>query len=263
MGLTTKYLFFFFLLIIANRICFAQETQDKKYNQFWNEYAFTHNLSEAWALELDVGVTSSSVPLNNNPFYGITQFYFRGWAHYYPDDRWKLSVYYAYFYNKNVPELSQRKAPEYRSAIQGTYYILRGRNKLSSRFRIEDRHLQNEEGFFEAVQRFRIQAKYIYPFSGPVIQKNVVYGYASDELFFKTKSKISGPDNFDRNRFIIGLGYVLTDAIQFELAYANETLPRDGTTEIINAVQINVYFTDFLTVFKSHKREKTAIEDSN
>jgi hypothetical protein len=264
MSLNTQYLSFLLLLILANSTSFAQEKPDVKYNQFWNEYAFNHNLSQAWALELDIGLTSSSIPSDNNPFYGITQFYVRGWAHYYPDDRWKLSVYYAYFYNRNVPELSQRKAPEYRSAIQGTYYILRGRNKLSTRFRIEDRHLQNEDGFFEAVNRFRIQAKYVYPFTGPAITKDVLYGFTSDELFFKTKSEISGPDNFDRNRFTIGLGYVLTDAIQLEISYANETLPRDNRTEIINAVQLNVVFTDFLSsIKKAPEREKKAIEDSN
>lgn len=260
MGLATKYMSCLILLFaITNSIA-----QDTKYNQFWSEYAFTRDLSETWALEADIGLTSSSVPLNNNPFYGIIQFYFRGWAHYFPNEKWKLSVFYAYYYNKNVPELSQRKAPEFRSAIQATYYILRGRSKLSTRLRIEDRHLQNEALFFEAVQRFRIQAKYVYPFKGQTIKKDVLYGFASDELFFKTKSDISGPDNFDRNRFTIGLGYALTESIQMELSYANEVLPRDLRKEIFNAVQVNVIFTDFLaSMKKAPEREKRAIDDTH
>lgn len=239
--------------------------QTQEYNQFWNEYAFTRDLNESWSLEANTGFTTSSVPDVSNPFFTFTQFYFRAWGHYYPHNRWKLSAFYAYYYNNNVPELSQRKAPEFRSSIQATYYAIKARGRLNFRLRYEDRHLQNDDSYFEAVTRLRIQSKFTYPLFGPKIEKEVLYSFASDEVFFKTKSDISGPDFFDRNRFTIGLGYAFTNDIQFEVSYANEVLPRHERKEIYHALQVNVIFTNFLSNFKkkAYIRDKTAIDDSN
>jgi len=238
--------------------------QDQDYNQFWNEFSFTRDLNQKWSLEANLGLTTSSIPDKDDPFNSFTQFYFRAWAHYYPGTKWKLSAFYAYFYNYNVPELNQRKAPEFRSALQATYYAIKARGRVNFRFRYEDRHLQNDSLYFEAVSRFRLQAKFVYPITGHKIEKEVLYGFASEEVFFKTKSDISGPDFFDRNRFTIGLGYAFTNDIQFEASYANEILPRDGRRDLYHALQVNVIFTNFLSsVKKAFVRDKTAIDDSN
>lgn len=238
--------------------------QTDKLNQFWNEYAFTKDLSEKWVVELDAGLTSSSVPENDNIFYGIIQVYLRGWAHYYPAERWKLSFFYAYYLNENVPELDQDQAPEYRFAFQATYSLLKHRRiNVNLRARVEDRNIKNQNLIFEAVERFRFQVKAVCPINAPKIEKNVIYAFTSDELYFKTRSEVSGGEVFDRNRFTAGFGYMPTKDIQIEISYANEVLPRPTTDKVYNALQLNITFNNFFTnVFKPYKRQKTAVDDA-
>lgn len=236
--------------------------QTDNLNQFWNEYTFTHDLSDKWVAELNMGLTSSSVPEDDNIFYGIIQVYGRAWVHYYPADRWKVSFSYAHYLNKNVPELDQIKAPEYRFTFQATYNLLKHhRINVNLRARIEDRNIKNEELMYEAVERFRFQVKAVCPINGTKIEEDILYAFASDELYFKTKSEISGDENFDRNRATIGLGYSFTKDFQLEVSYANEYLPRSGTDKVYNALQINVVFNNFLAnALKPFKRKKASVD---
>ncbi|MEN2490331.1 DUF2490 domain-containing protein [Flavobacterium sp. B11] len=237
--------------------------QKEVLNQFWNEYAFTHNISENWVAEVDAGLTSSGVPDENNIFYGLTQFSARAWIHYYPGDRWKLSFFYAYYYNKNVPELNQNQAPEYRFALQATYNLARhGRININLRARFEDRNIENEAGIFEAVERFRFQGRAVYPINRPKIKEKTVYGFLSDEVYFKTKSEISGSEFFDRNRATIGLGYKASKKFQIEISYANEYLPRMATDKVYNALQLNLTFENiFSDISKTVVRKEKAVDD--
>lgn len=155
-----KYKMCFLLLAIS--LSFYSQT-DKR-NQFWNEYDFTKDLSQKWVLQLDAGFVSSSTPEDSDIFHNITQIYVRGWAHYYPSQRWKVSVFYAYYSNQNVPELNQKKAPEFRTAVQATYNLLRSPEfKVNLRARIEDRHIENDDDYLEAVERFRFQIRGVCP----------------------------------------------------------------------------------------------------
>jgi hypothetical protein len=256
-----QYIFCAVLIVTGNISAYAQTD---KLNQFWNEYTFTRDLSQTWVAELNAGLTSSSVPEDDNIFYGIIQIYGRVWIHHYPAERWKLSFFYAYYLNKNVPELEQIKAPEYRFAFQATYNLLKHhRVNVNLRGRIEDRNIKNQDLIFEAVERFRFQAKAVCPINAPKIAENVLYAFASDELFFKTKSQISGNEVFDRNRFILGLGYSATKDVQIEVSFANEILPRSGTDKVYNALQLNFIFNNFLSnTIKPFKRQKTAVDDA-
>lgn len=256
-----KYSICFLLLLNTAYV----SSQTDNLNQFWNEYAFTKDLSQNWVVELNTGFTSSSTPEDSNVFHGITQFYLRGWAHYYPGDRWKLSVFYSYYLNKNVPELNQTKAPEWRSAFQLTYSLLKeNRIKVNLRLRLEDRHLHNEDSYFESVERLRFQVKSVYPITDINIHKGVVYSFAADELFFKTNSEVSGPENFDRNRLTLGLGYSFANDLQIEVSYNNEIMPRKEEDKFVNAVQVKLIFNNFLPdLIKTIKRNKKAVDEGN
>jgi hypothetical protein len=252
-----------YFLLLAGTISLNAQTD--KLNQFWNEYAFTKDLSQNWVVELNTGFTSSSTPEDSNVFHNITQFYARAWAHYYPGDRWKLSIFYSYYLNKNVPELNQTEAPEWRSAIQLTYSLLKDqRIKVNLRFRLEDRHLHNEDSYFEAVERFRFQVKAVYPINDVKIHKGVLYTFAADEVFFKTNSEVSGPENFDRNRFTLGLGYSFANDLQVEVSYNNEIMPRKEEDKLVNAVQLKLIFNNFLpNLIKKFERTKKPVDEGN
>ncbi|MBS7233998.1 DUF2490 domain-containing protein [Flavobacterium psychroterrae] len=258
-GRIFNYKIYYILLIIGNSQIHAQTD---KLNQFWNEYDFTKDLSQKWVLQLDAGYVTSSTPENSDIFHNITQFYIRGWAHYYPSERWKVSVFYAYYSNQNVPELNQRKAPEFRTAFQATYNLVKSPQiKVNLRGRIEDRHIENDDHYLEAVERFRLQIKAVCPITTLGMKSKAIYLFASDELFFKTKSLVSGPDLFDRNRASLGIGFAMMENIQIEAAYANEIMPREPTNKMVNAIQLKAIFNNFLpTIIKSFERKKNAVD---
>lgn len=242
------------------------KSQTTSYNQFANEFADVESLGKKWTLEFNLGQTYTSIPPNNHsPFAKASQFYLRGWAHYYPSARWKLSYFMALFGNVSIPDIEQAKNFEIRYALQGTYYINKIGYSLLTRFRLEDRRIQNDAKTFEAYYRLRAQLKYTQPINGKVIRKGIYYSVLSDELFVKTQAALTGKDFFDRNRLTIGGGYALTDDTQIELLYSNEWLPRPAGNLVYNSYQINFAFTDLFRKYKdkNKSRELHSVDNGN
>ena len=226
------------------------------YHQFWNEITFTRALNHKFSAELNLGQNWTSTPDNGHLLARNSQLYGRIWAHFYLNARWKFSIFYAYFNNKYVPEIDQREYPEGRLALQGTWFIKRSRLTMTSRFRLEDRHIKNVEGYYEGVYRFRTQFKSLFAINSRQIRKDVFYGIGSAELFFKSASNVTGAQFFDRTRVIIGGGYAITDNVQFEVTYVNEILPRTDMNEIYHALQIVISFNNLLpNVVKKVKKK--------
>ena len=220
--------------------------QTTKYNQFWGEVQFNRALSEKWSTELNIGTSYSSTESSPNIFDQNTQRSLRGWAHYYLSPRWKLSSFVAFYNNKDVPEIGQFQSPEWRFALQGIYYFHKTGYTLSTRLRTELRHMKNQDDTFENVLRYRQQIKYIKPINSKVLREGVVYAIASDEIFLKSGTKVTGQSFFDRNRLNIGAGYLFTEDTQIELTYANEYLPRNDNNQIVNAVSLTLTFNNLL-----------------
>jgi len=170
----------------------------------------------------------------------------------------------AYYDNKDVPEIGQFKSPEWRFALQGIYYFHKTGYTLSTRMRIELRHMKNGDDDYENVFRYRQQIKYIQPINSKVLREGVIYAVASDELFFKSGTKVTGLSFFDRNRLLLGAGYLFTDDIQIELAYANDYLPRDNENQIVNAASLTLTFNNLFKKLNKkllHKNESNSNED--
>jgi hypothetical protein len=219
--------------------------QAEKYNQMSNEIDFNRSLNQKWALELDVGQAWTSKPPNGNIFHSLSQLYSLVGVHYEPTKKWKLSFLYAYYYDKNLPEINQTEAPEWRSTAEAIYYIHRERSIITARMRLEDRHIKNADSVFEAVERLRLRIKMVYPINGDRIAKNILYGMSYEELMFKNNSKVSGPDFFDRNKFGIGLGFGITENAQIEFTYSNEYLPRSNDKSY-NILEVNFVFSNLV-----------------
>lgn len=232
------------LILVIFLITSINYGQTTTYNQFWNEIQFNRTINEKWSTELNLGAVYSSTESSSNIFQQNTQRSARVWGHYYFSPRWKFSSFLAYNYNKDVPEIGQFKSPEVRFALQGIYYFHKIGYTLSTRMRMELRHMRNEDGDYDNVLRYRQQIKYIQPINSKVLRAGVVYGVASDELFFKSGTKVTGLSFFDRNRLNIGAGYLYSDDIQIEITYANEYLPRDEGNQIVNAASLTVTFNN-------------------
>lgn len=231
-------------LIVIFLITTMSYGQTTKYNQYWGEMQFNRTINEKWSTELDLATSYSSTASSPNIFEKNTQRSFRGWGHYYLSPRWKLSSFIGYFSNKDVPEIGQFESPEWRFALQAIYYFHKTGYTLSTRMRTELRHMKNEDDTYENVIRYRQQIKYIQPINSKFLRKGVIYAIASDEIFLKSETKVTGLSFFDRNRLNIGAGYLFTDDIQVEITYANEYLPRDNNNQIVNAASLTITFNN-------------------
>jgi hypothetical protein len=112
--------------------------------------------------------------------------------------------------------------------------------------RLEFRYIRNADEKYDDKYRYRQMIKYIKPLNSMVLRKGVFYLLSTEELFFQPNTKTKGVDFFDRNRFELGGGYLITDDIQLELSYVNEFLPRDYENEMYNQICLTVTINNLL-----------------
>lgn len=217
------------------------------YTQIWNEVDLVRAVNHKWSLELDLAGTFSSTPSESRILNTNIQRNIVGWAHYHAFPRWKFSSFLAYLRNKDVPEIGQYKAPEWRLALQGRYYFNKIGFTLYTDMRGELRFVADEEGVFDEVYRYRQKLKFLKPLNSQVLRQGVIFVYSSEEIIFRSTAKETGMTYFDRNLFTIGAGYLFTDDLQLELAYVNEFMPRDDGNIISNAVSFTLTFNNLLT----------------
>ena len=253
----------FFRLLFVFFLTANSHGQSTNYNQFWNEIQFNQTINKKWSTELDVAAAYSSAESSSNLFENTIQRSLRVWGHYYFSPRWKFSTFIAYFNNRDVPEIGQFESPEWRFALQGIYYFHKTGYTLSTRTRAEFRKMRNQDDEYENVFRYRQQIKYIQPLNSKVLRSGVVYAVTSDEIYLKSGAKVTGESFFDRNRFNIGAGYLLSDDIQFELTYCNEYLPRNSGNQTINAASVTITFNNLIRNLQKKIKHNTPAEIKN
>jgi len=235
--------------------------QDASYRQLCNELQISRAINDKWSNELYVGGAYSGTPSDKSMFSTLIQRYAQLWGNYQFTPRWKFSTMAAYFHNKDVPELGQYEAPEWRFALQGIYYFHKIKYTLSTRMRGELRCIGTENSSYNNVFRYRQQVKYLKPIKNNLLRKNVFYFLATEELIFRTQSKETGLKHFDRNYFSTGFGYLITDDLQVEATYANEFLPRDNGNQTYNAINLTVTFNNLIPNVRKRFFDKPPVPD--
>ncbi|MHC1778014.1 MAG: DUF2490 domain-containing protein [Lentimicrobium sp.] len=249
-------------LIVFLSICSGTHAQTAEYSQFSNELQFARAISDKWSGELDLLGTFSSTPTETRPLKTNIQRAVSIYGHYYHSSRWKFSPFLAYYYNKDVPEIGQYKSPEWRFALQGIYYFHKIGYILSTRMRTEFRYIRNEEGDFEDLYRYKQQLKYVLPINSQMLRKGVVYMLASEEISFRSTAKTTGMTYFDRNIFSMGVGYLITNDFQVEVAYTNEFLPRDEENQVYNAMGLTITINNPVSNLKKRISDWTGEPDA-
>jgi hypothetical protein len=216
------------------------KSQNTSYTQLGNELQFARAFNDKWAAEVFLGGTFSDTPNESKVLKTNIQRYFFVWGNYYYSPRWKFSSSFAYYNNKDVPDIGQYFSPEYRLTLQGIYYFHKTGYTIFTRMRGEFRYMMNADGVFEDKYRYRQMIKFIKPINSQVLRKGVGYFVTDEELLFKPNAKTKGIDFLDRNRFEIGGGYLITDDLQLELTYVNEYMPRDNGNEVYNCLSFTV-----------------------
>ncbi len=239
-----------FLVFLVFIFSVSVKAQTTSYTQLGNELQFSRAINDKWAAEIWLGGTFSSTPSNDKVLKTNIQRYFFIWAHYYLSPRWKFSSSFAYYYNKDVPDIGQYFSPEYRLTLQGMYYIHKTGYTLATRMRGEFRYMMNADGEFDVKYRYRQMIKFVKPINSQVLRQGVVYFLTTEELLFKPEAKTKGVNFFDRNRFDIGGGYQITDDLAVELAYVNEFVPRDNGNEVYNVMEFTLTFNNLFPNMK-------------
>jgi hypothetical protein len=238
------------IILLLFLLSFSGKAQNTSYTQLANEAQFARAISDKWAAELWLGGTFSNTPSNDKVLSTNIQRYFFVWAHYYYSPKWKFSSSFAYYYNKDVPDIGQFLSPEYRLTLQGMYYFHKTGYTLATRMRLDLRYMMNADGDFDFKYRYRQMIKFVKPINSNVLRQGVFYFLTTEELLFKPDAKTKGVNFFDRNRFDLGLGYQITDDLAVELAYLNEFVPRDGGNEIYNVIEFTLTFNNLFPKIK-------------
>jgi hypothetical protein len=131
-----------------------------------------------------------------------------------------------------------------------------------TRMRGEFRYMMNADSVFEDKYRYRQLIKFLKPINSQVLRKGVFYFVTTEELLFKPQAKTKGVNFFDRNRFEIGGGYLVTDDLQVDLTYVNEFMPRDNGNEVYNVVSLTITFNNLLQRMRDKFATKTTGENS-
>jgi hypothetical protein len=246
-------------MILALLLCITgAKAQNVSYSQLANELQFSRSINDKWAAETYLGGTFSSTPEESRVLKTNIQRYIFVWAHYYYSPRWKFSSSFAYYYNKDVPDIGQYFSPEYRLTLQGIYYIHKTSYTLFTRMRGEFRYMMNADGVFEDKYRYRQMIKFMKPLNSNVLRQGVGYFVTTEELLFKPDAKTKGVNFFDRNRFELGGGYMLTDDLQLELTYVNEFMPRDNGNELYNIISFTVTINNLFLRIKNKASSRSA-----
>ena len=163
-----KWIMIFLVLLLSSPCIRAQNTS---YTQWANELQFARAINDKWAAELWLGGTFSSTPTESRVLATNIQRYGFAWAHYFFSPRWKLSSSFAYYYNKDVPDIGQYFSPEYRLTLQGIYYFHKTGYTLLTRMRGEFRYMMNADSIFEDKYRYRQMIKFVKPINSQVFRK--------------------------------------------------------------------------------------------
>jgi Protein of unknown function (DUF2490) len=219
--------------------------------QLWTEVDFSGKINDKLVYQLDLQYSRQS------DWYGLAftkynqQLTIRPWLHYYPKKKLRLSAFAGLWYNYAIPEVGNREYPEYRTALQTTFYKIFPKSTLSNRFRIENRNIQSREGKFENVFRLRYQLKFVKPLNDTDIKKGTHYFIGFNEVFFNGGSPVTGYHLFDQNRVFLGWGYGLTDDLIFETGYFNQfKSDKSGDYFEVNHIwQVTLYVNNIFSKF--------------
>lgn len=223
-------LFFFLLPAFIQRA----NSQSTSATQFSSELRFARTLAKRWSGEVTFTNNWIQSPPADGLFDQYGEWSIGSWGHYYIAAKWRISLGASIYHKLELEDPQQHKSNEIRFSGQGTYYIKKIGYTISARSRLEWRNVQDAEQHFQSVLRLREQLKIVVPINAKSIREGIIYGFGSDELFFKTPSDATGDEIFDRNRFEIGMGYAITNDVTVELYYTNVFLPRD--TDQVNSV---------------------------
>jgi len=219
-----KIYIFKFLFILFPFTCKLTQAQPAKFGN-WMVYNGTVNLPNKL-------ISTGEVHLRNyNAIGDIQQLLLRGNIGYpLANNNHIMSIGFAYIYNEDYIDNSDFKKASQENRIfeQYLYKFNYKRAVLLNRWRLEQR-------FLAAGHQLRLRSllSLNYPIGKEKMDPKTWYFCTSNELFLKNSGEL-----FDRNRFVIGLGYVQNKNLRLEICLLNQALNTNSRNQL-NIVLIN------------------------
>ena len=273
-----KNLIYTLFIVITSFTINAQTTDTKAVqNNYWFSYSGNHKLSEKWGLNTDLQWRRSenlNHPMQNVMLFGLDYKCNKNIA---ASAGYSFIKIYAYGdFSKEIPA----KYNQY-DAIQNLIWEQLaikhsniGRFLLDSRFRLEQRWIQNKvlnsDGQYvldnETISgtnaepiKFRQRLRYRYrvqlPINNTELKDNTLFLVVSDEIFVNI-GKGTAANIFDQNRLALGLGWRFTNDFNIQAAYMNQFIEKsDGKHKENNHTLVLgiTYNLDFIKLFQSNK----------
>ncbi len=137
-----------------------------------------------------------------------------------------------------VPGNSDNTSSESRIYQEALFPTRFGRFHLTHRFRYEQRFVENQD--FRT--RYRYNLFLNVPLNKKTLEKKAIYLALYNELFINGQEDIGNGQSvelFDRNRTYLGLGYVLTPKMRFQLGWMNQKTANWGKGQLQFSVHHN------------------------
>ena len=129
----------------------AQEHEVNYTGQLWSEIDLSGKISKKLKWQVDLQYSRQGQYDDYDLFRFNSQFTFRPWLHYYPVKNLRISAFAGLWYNFAISEAGAREYPEYRGALQATWYRPKMGRLLSYRFRSEFRDIEDRQGLLSTL----------------------------------------------------------------------------------------------------------------
>ncbi len=124
-------------------------------SQVWSELDAAHRFNPQWGAQFDLQYARQSDIGGSDLLRYNQQLAIRPWLHYYPNRAVRVSAFAGLWYNFAIPEVGQREYPEFRVALQASFYTQLPGGTLANRVRLEGRDIRDRARDYEQVLRLR------------------------------------------------------------------------------------------------------------
>ena len=207
------------ILLMFQLPVYAEDTIED--GRFWFAYNFDYKINENWK------ATFQLQPRWREEMRAFDQIIYKPGFYYKPAPNVSIGGGYEYIVGHPANRETSREQRFWEDIIY--QFDLPSASKLSSRTRLEQRHLEGES---ETAHRFREMLK----LSVPIQLVNGLSLVLSDEYFIHMNDTDWGAvSGFDQNRVFLGLGFKFTEHTNIEFGYLNQHVNKQ-TTDLENHV---------------------------
>lgn len=230
------------VLLVFSFFCFSFSYSNTD-RQLWFGFLHQARLHNHWGYWLEFHHRTKS-DFSNNLHVELI----RAGGTYYINDRWRITVGYAFI--PQFPSLTNQNFVrlEHRPWQQVFHTVTKKSFRLTQYLRNEQRLLQKTSGekivdgyVFRERLRYSLMLQLLFN-PGKAYKQNSVGAVISNETFVNLYSSDKA-NWYDQNRATAGMFYCITNALQLQLGYLNIFAKTPKGNEVTHAVRLTAFYT--------------------